>query len=50
MMVASHGAAKVEENEEKAPEPQRDFNQMARQVQNLFKFRSFYDQMDFDPN
>lgn len=47
VMMASHGATKAEENEEKAPEPELEVNHMARQVQNLFNFMR---QTNFDPN
>lgn len=45
--MASHGATKAEENEEKALEPELEVNHMARQVQNLFNFMR---QTNFDPN
>lgn len=41
---------KFEGVEEKTPETKPDLDHVARQVQNLFKFKIFYDEMDFNTN
>lgn len=47
VMMASHLVMKVEGNYAHQPEGELVFDNMAQQVQNLFIFKNFYEQMDF---
>lgn len=47
-MTASHCEMEIERGEQKDPEEEPNLDRMAQQVQILFKFNNFYNQMDFD--
>lgn len=49
-MMVSHSEAGVERTDEEMPEVELELDRMAQQVQNLFKFRNFYNQMHLDPD
>lgn len=48
-MMTSHLEEGIETSDEKIQEAEPILDQMAQKVQNMFKFRKFYDQMGFDP-
>lgn len=48
VMVKSHYEMDMEKDEQKASKGEPDLDQMAQQAQNLFKFKTFFDQMYFD--
>lgn len=48
MMMASDDKMKIEKDEQQMPKGELDFDRMAQHVQNFFKFKNFYDQMDFN--
>lgn len=47
-MMTSHCEVKVESDEKMMSESNLDLDRMAQHVQNLFKLKNFYDEMDFD--
>lgn len=47
-MMASHREMEIKRNELKAPGGELDLDRLARHIQNLFKFKIFYNQMGFD--
>lgn len=47
-IMVSHSMMKIERCDQTTFGGEPDLDQMAQQVQNLLKFKSFYDHMDFD--
>lgn len=47
-MMASHHEMEIEKYEQQVPEGEPVLDQMAQQVQNMFRFKNFYDQTDLD--
>lgn len=48
--MATHSEMKIEKDEQEAPKGESDLDCVDKQVQNLFKFKSFYNHMDFGAN
>lgn len=46
-MMASHAEMEVKGDETQQPKGKPYLDRMAQQMQNFFKFKNFYDQMDF---
>lgn len=47
-MMASDDEMEIMRDEQQIPDCEPDFDLIAQKVQNLFKFKNFYDRMDFN--